>query len=155
MNMLAAGLLAWTLLLTACIGAAALAGDRPASESKPLEEIAESLEKSGYLIVEAEMDDGRWEVEVQQGNDSYELHIDPLTGKTISKHRDDNRPASIGQAIRLTKLLKNVSEQGYRPIVSAEFKRGRWEVEAYKDRTKRELKIEAKNGKILSDRADD
>ncbi len=155
MNLLATGLFAWTLLLTACIGAAALAGDRPAGEFKPLEEIAESLEKSGYVIVEAEMDDGRWEVDVQKGDESYELHIDPLTGKTISKHRDDNRPASIGQAIRLTKLLKDVSALGYRPIVSAEFKRGQWEVEAYKDRAKRELKIEAKNGKIVSDRADD
>ncbi len=155
MNLLATGLFAWVLLLSACAGAVALAGDRPAAESKPLGEIAESLEKSGYVVVEAEMESGRWEVDVQKGDESFELHIDAQTGETISKQQDDTKPVAIGQAIRLTKLLNDVSELGYTSIVSAELKRGRWEVEAYKDQAKRELKIDARNGNILSDRADD
>jgi uncharacterized membrane protein YkoI len=155
MSLVTKRMLAWVVLLTGCMGVAALADDRPPSDAKPLEEIVEVLEKSGYVVVDAEIDNGHWEADAYKGNESYELHIDPTTGKIITTHRDDANPVPPADAMKLSKLLKQFHTGGYSPILSAEFKHGRWEVEACKDGLKCELEVEAQNGRILSDRADD
>jgi uncharacterized membrane protein YkoI len=155
MDTLSYALVGWFVLLVGCMSAAALAQEKPAREFKPLDEIVESLEKSGYTIVEAEIDDGHWEVDVQKGEESYELHIDPATGKTIATHRDDTDPAPSSRAMKLSKLLRGIKRRGHAAIVSAEFKRGKWEFETRRGRQKYELKVDAESGKILSDRMDD
>ncbi len=155
MNLLTVGLLAWALLLASCMGVAALAGDRLHHDSKPLGEIVEVLEKSGYVVVDAEIDDGRWEIDAHKDDVSYELHINPVTGETIATYRDTTAySAPPVHALKLSKLLKEVGKGGYSPILSAEFKHGRWEVEAHKDGQKRELEIGANDGKIVADRVD-
>ena len=55
----------------------------------------------------------------------------------------------------ISELAKMIEEQGYSPITEISFDRGQLEVEAYKGTNKRELKVDPKSGKILSDRRDD
>ncbi|MCC7084558.1 MAG: PepSY domain-containing protein [Pirellulales bacterium] len=143
------------VLLASCFAVAALGDDRLPRDSKPLEAIVESLESSGYVVVDADIDHGHWEIDAYKDNEPYELHIDPVTGKTLFTYRDDADPAPPAGAMKLSKLLKAVSAGGYSPILSAEFKHGRWEVEARKDGQKRELEVDAASGKIVSDRVDD
>jgi uncharacterized membrane protein YkoI len=155
MNTIGLMMMAWFALLVGCMSAVALSNDRLPQKYIPLDEIVESLEKAGYVVIEAEADEGRWEVDAHKGDETYELHIDPATGETIAAHRDDAEPTPSARAMKLSKLLKAVNQAGYAGISSVEFKRGKWEVEVRKGRQKYELKVDAENGKILSDRIDD
>lgn len=68
----------------------ALASDKPPKDSKPVSEIAASLEKQGYKpIEEIKFDDGKWEVEAYKNDQKRELKVDPTSGKIISDHSDD------------------------------------------------------------------
>ena len=130
------------------------ASQKPPSSAKALTKVVAALEKDGYQIVEASFDDGRWELEGYREENSYEIWVDPDTGKVLSTHRDDADPLPPAGVQTLSKILEAVEQAGYAPITSAEFERGRWEIEAYHDLAKRELQVDAKNGKVLSDRAD-
>ncbi|MBX3635115.1 MAG: PepSY domain-containing protein [Rubrivivax sp.] len=55
----------------------------------------------------------------------------------------------------LSAIVLELERLGYGPIVEIEFDDGRWEVEAYKDGRKRQLKVDPVDGRILSDRPDD
>lgn len=155
MNLIHYAMLGWLALLIGCMSAAAMANERTSRQLKPMAEIVRSLEDSGYVVVEAEIDDGHWEVDAHKGEDSYELHIDPTTGKTLSVHQDDADPTPPADSMKLSKLLQRISKNGYAAVVSAEFKRGKWEMEVRRGRQKREIKVDAESGKILSDRIDD
>ena len=48
-----------------------------------------------------------------------------------------------------------MEEQGFSPIVEIEFDDNLWEVEAYKEGDKRELKVDPISGRIISDKKDD
>lgn len=147
--------LALTALFVATLAVAAMAAGRLPASAKPLAEIASALEQSGYLIVDVEFDDGLWQADAYQNNASYELHIDPVSGKILSTHADNADPAPSAGAMKLSSVLKEVNKSGYSPIVSAEFKHGRWEVEAYKNNFKCELQVEPEHAKIIADRVDD
>lgn len=67
----------------------ALASDMPPKNSKPVSEIAASLEKQGYTPSEIEFDDGKWEVEAYKDGQKHELKVDPISGKITSNHVDD------------------------------------------------------------------
>lgn len=67
----------------------AFASDMPPKNSKPVSEIAASLEKQGYTpIEEIEFDNGKWEVEAYKNGQKCELKVDPISGKIISNHPD-------------------------------------------------------------------
>ncbi|HET7634919.1 MAG TPA: PepSY domain-containing protein [Burkholderiales bacterium] len=51
-------------------------------------------------------------------------------------------------------IASSLEQQGYAPISEISFDDGRWEVEAYKNDQKRELRVDPQTGKILSDRPD-
>lgn len=57
-------------------------------------------------------------------------------------------------AKQLSEIVRALEEQGYIPIVEIEFEDGRWEIEAYKEGVKRELKVDPVSGMIMSDRKD-
>ncbi|MGJ8671515.1 PepSY domain-containing protein [Rubritalea sp.] len=71
---------------------------------------------------------------------------------TVTALANEKPPAD---ALPLSKVVKMVEDQGYNPFIEANFDDGKWEVEAYKGDAKRELRVNAKSGKIESDRADD
>jgi uncharacterized membrane protein YkoI len=58
-------------------------------------------------------------------------------------------------ALPLSEIIAQLENQGYHKIIEVEIERGVWEVEAYKDDQKREIKVDPLTGKIISDEADD
>lgn len=86
--------IAFALLSAVCIAGAATAAradwfkdEVPPANAKPLSSIIKTVEDQGYkTISEVEFEDGKWEVEVQQpGGKEVELHVDPMSGRIISK----------------------------------------------------------------------
>ena len=58
-------------------------------------------------------------------------------------------------ALPLSEIIMSLETQGYKPIVEVDLDRGVWEIEAFKDGQKRELKVNPLNGDIISDKLDD
>lgn len=145
----------WILLLIAATTLKAHADEKPPVGAKPLKQIAVTLEKLGYLVVEASIDRGRWEVDAYRDSVAYELQVDPVSGAVLTTHREDTDPAPAANALPLSRILESTEKVGYVPIVSADFEHGQWEIEAYHDAARRELLVDPSNGKIISDRADD
>ena len=54
----------------------------------------------------------------------------------------------------LSEIVLSLEKQGYTPIVKIEVDHERWEIEAYKEGHKRELKVDPRSGAIISDRPD-
>ena len=78
--------LALSLALPALVapGTARADDDRPGPGWMPMHEIAASLAKQGYTVTQMDIDDGVYEVEVNdaQGRER-EADVDPLTGKIL------------------------------------------------------------------------
>jgi len=58
-------------------------------------------------------------------------------------------------AVPLSEVVKLLEEKGYSPVTEVSMDNGVWEVEAYKDGQERELKVNPKDGQVLSDRLED
>jgi hypothetical protein len=58
-------------------------------------------------------------------------------------------------AAPLSEIVKSLEKKGYSPITEVSMDNGVWEVETYKDGQERELKVNPKDGQIISDRLDD
>lgn len=84
---------ATAVLVSACLAfasSAALAGDKPPTDIKPLSEIVKKLEQMGYTqISEIEFDDGQWEVDVYHDGKKRDVHVDPRTGEITKDKIDD------------------------------------------------------------------
>lgn len=78
-----------------------------------------------------------------------------LTGISIvpSAFADDKPPRN---AKPLSEIIRNVENKGFSPIVDVDFDDDDgWEIKAYRNNEKRELKVNPVSGKITSDRRDD
>ncbi|MDR2207901.1 MAG: PepSY domain-containing protein [Azoarcus sp.] len=58
-------------------------------------------------------------------------------------------------AKQLSEIVRSLELQGFEPIIEIEFDDGQWEVKAYKEGRKRQVKIDPVTGTTKSDRADD
>ena len=58
-------------------------------------------------------------------------------------------------AVPLSEVVKSLEDKGYSPVTEVSMDNGVWEVEAYKDGQERELKVNPKDGQVLSDRLED
>jgi hypothetical protein len=54
----------------------------------------------------------------------------------------------------LSEIVGGLESKGYNPVVEIDFDDGRWEVEAYRDRTRYELRVDPRTGEVLSERRD-
>ncbi|TLM73949.1 PepSY domain-containing protein [Microbulbifer harenosus] len=52
-------------------------------------------------------------------------------------------------AMALSMLITKLEQQGYTPVVDVSLEHGRWEVEAYKEGKKFDLKLDPNSGEIL------
>lgn len=57
-------------------------------------------------------------------------------------------------AMALSMLITKLEQQGYTPVVDVSLEQGRWEVEAYKEGKKFDLKLDPNSGEILQMRED-
>lgn len=127
-----------------------------ASQEKPVIEIVKSLEEADYApIVDVSYDDGVWEIEAYKGDIAYELSLDPVTGEIISEHRDDADPKPPTNALLLSTILEGIERAGYTDVHEISFEHRTWEAEVRRDGMKREIRVDATTGEIVSDRVDD
>jgi uncharacterized membrane protein YkoI len=132
------------------------ADDRRPAQPKPLLEIVLSLEKQGISpIVEISFDDGVWEVEAYHEDIAMELTVDPSTGEIIAEHRDDADAKPPSGSLPLSQIITTLEKAGYTRVKEISFERRSWEVEASRENQRRELRIDAKDGHVISDRVDD
>ena len=148
-----------TFLLYAIPGVMALTqigyaiGDQPL----PLVEVVARLESDGYgPFTEVSMDDGLWEVEARKQQESVEVKVDPSTGKIVSEHRDDPETTPPPGSLKLSKLLRTISEiSDYKIFEEVSFERRYWEIELTHNGQQRELHVDPRTAKIIADRVDD
>ena len=58
----------------------------PPPNARPLSQVVKSLEDQGYKAIEqVQFEHGVWEVEVHQGEQEIEFHIDPMSGKIVKR----------------------------------------------------------------------
>lgn len=130
--------------------------DHPAAGDRPIVEIVEQLEQQGYgPFSELDFDDGRWEVEVYKNDAAYELLIDGRSGEILSEHRDDPEPRPPHDAQPLSQILHSLLKAGYADIHDVSLERRYWEIEAFRQGSKRELHVHPVTGEVIADRLDD
>jgi uncharacterized membrane protein YkoI len=145
-----------TFLLAALFTApAALVADEAKAPGGLLEIVAR-LESEGYgPITEISFEKGRWEVEGYKDDTAYKSLIDPATGRTLAQRRHHGDPKPPANAKKLSEILKSLEAQGYAQIAEVSFEKSHWEIQVYRDRAKRELRVDPVSGRVVSDRADD
>ena len=139
---LRAGVLLSALGLATTIEAGAQAG-------KPLSEIIRSIEDQRLgVITEADLDHGRWEVEVHKDGRKTTLYVDPKTGAVDRRKEraDAHEVLPPEDAKPLSELIKSVEDQQLGPVTEADYDDGFWEVEVRKGGTKTKLDIDPKTG---------
>lgn len=125
-------------------------------QQKTLSDVLTILTEKKYdPVVEISFDDGVWEAEVYKGDIAFEVTIDPDTGEVIHEHRDDGDPKPPAGSMPLTKIVVALEKAGYTNIDDISFERRSWEVEATRENQKRELRVDPKDGRVISDRVDD
>jgi uncharacterized membrane protein YkoI len=145
-----------SLLLGTLVALPAASGEQPPEGSKTLQEIISGAERSGYgPITEVSFDDGVWEVEAYKGDTAFEVTLDATSGEVVSEHRDDGDTRPPAGSMSLSKIVDALTDAGYQNLNDLSFERKSWEVEATRGNQKRELRVDAKNGKVISDRVDD
>lgn len=60
-----------------------------------------------------------------------------------------------GDARPLSEIVAGLERQGYGPIVEVEFEDGRWEVEAYREGRRFDLRVDPYSGAVISERLED
>ncbi len=114
-------------------------------EAKSLTEIVSALETQGLgPVVEAELEDDCWEIDTFQDGKRIELRADLTTGQVLA----GNEPRG-GKP--LSEILKSLEASGYGPFLDAEWRNGRWDIEAYKGGTTSVLAVDAKTGEIRTE----
>ena len=83
---------------------------------------------------------------------SHTLPLLALALAPVLAQASDMPPAG---SLPASTIASQLEKQGYTPIMELSFDDGRWEVDAMKGNTKHELTVDAKDGKVLTDRVDD
>jgi uncharacterized membrane protein YkoI len=154
MNLFLSGLAqraGWSVALLAASTAAA--GALPPGSAKPLSEVLTSLDAAGYTAVtDVEFDDGRWEVEALKGDAALEIHVDPQSAKVVSEVPDAGRDQLPADAKPLAAVVKQLEAAGYLAISGIDLEGAFWEIEATRAGMRYEVLVDARTGKVVSER---
>lgn len=154
MNMLPS--LVAVVAAVASVPLSVMLADAPTAGVKPIVEIVEQLEASGYgPFREASFDHGNWEIEVYKDNTPYELAVEGRTGTILFEHRDDAGPRPPSDAQPLSHILRQLLKAGFSNISDFSFERRYWEIESLRENVRREILVHPVTAEIISDRRDD
>jgi uncharacterized membrane protein YkoI len=113
-------------------------------------EIVQKAEQAGYSAIDdVEFDDGLWELDATAPDGRrVDLLMDPRTGEIL-----DPRAAPALAAADIARMLE---AQGYSNVHDIELDDGRYEVEAVNAAGQKvDLKLDPRDGRILSEQQDD
>jgi uncharacterized membrane protein YkoI len=135
-------------VLLSAVGQATISEARAQAE-KPLSEIIGSIEDQRLgSITEADLEHGRWEVEVHKDGRKTTLYLDPKTG-TVDRRKeraDAHEVLPPGEAKPLSEIIKSVEDQELGAVTEVNYDDGFWEVEVRKSGTKTKLDIDPRTG---------
>jgi len=137
-----------TGVLLSAIGLATTIEARAQAE-KPLSEIIRSIEDQQLgVVTEADLDHGRWEVEVHKDGKKTTLYLDPKTGgiDRRKERADAHEVLPPDDARPLAEIIKSVEDEKLGTVTEVDYDDGFWEVEVRKDGTKTKLDIDPRTG---------
>lgn len=145
----------------------AMAGDWNAMQRSKIDAaqaivIAKDRVKGQAVELEFDEDDGRgyYEVEIHTSDKEYELRINADSGKVVETDRDRDSKGLYDVGISLQQAILAAERETQAKTKSAELKnRGNrdsyYEIETIRKNTQYEVKIDAKDGSILTIKRDD
>lgn len=133
------------------LSAAAALAATPAAPAtpRPLSAIVQAIEGEAGQIVEAELDDGLWEIKQCSRTACQKLYVDPATGKEIRRRATDLEQLPPANAKPLAALLTQVESTQKGRIVEAEFDHDVWEVKLREAGRSHKLWLDPVTGKQL------
>lgn len=114
------------------VPAMALAHDNdvPPSNAKLLSEILATADSLGLgQIVEAEFDDGRWDIILCEQATCYKVEFDPISGQELRRKSADSKRLPPASAAPLTTVITQVEVANPGVITAADYDDGYWSVE--------------------------
>lgn len=140
-----------SIAIALAIGGVVVAGERLLQRHLPLSEILTRVEQSGLTdIVEADYDDGIWEIEGFRNGAGVEVHVHPATGKMLSEHPENIewRPqAGQKTALEVVTALEKSDEDRIEEI---DWERDHWVVEVKGPKGERKFLVDPATGKVVS-----
>ncbi|MBS7351223.1 MAG: hypothetical protein KIG95_13945 [Comamonas sp.] len=123
-------------LLTASLGmmplGSAWADPPPPPNAQPLSSIlaaAQTHSTPASSIVQADFDDGRWEITICQPDECHKHYIDPHSAAQLAQRRTDLKPMPHAEALPITQIAGQVEAARLGSITSVEWEHGHWQVE--------------------------
>lgn len=111
----------------------------PPPKAKPLSSILMAVENQNIgQIIEAEFDDGLWEVKTCQVQNYQKIYLDPVTGQEQRPRKSKNKvpPAN---ALPLSSIVQTIEDRKLGSIIEVEFDDELWKIKLRKDG--REIKM--------------
>lgn len=134
---------------------------RPSGRVSAADAIAAALQHTPGTAVSAELDDGRWEVEVLgRGDGWYSVRVDPGSGKVLGASEDDEDDAGEVRGVlkRASVSAADAAEAAAAKgaVVSVELDDEGWEAETRASGGgEREWRVDLGSGKVSAERGDD
>ncbi len=134
---------------------------RPSGRVSAADAIAAALKHTPGTAVSAELDDGRWEVEVLgRGDGWYSVRVDPGSGKVLGASEDDEDDAGEVRGVlkRASVSAADAAEAAAAKgtVVSVELDDEGWEAETRASGGgEREWRVDLGSGKVSAERGDD
>ena len=131
------------------------AGAAPSQPAKPLSEILRGLDKSYVTVSEVSFEAGYWEIEAEHNQMPVEIRVEPVTAAVLSERADSPHDPLPADVVPLAEVVKQLEQAGNGPIQDIDLEGAVWDVETLRNGLPRELTVDVRTGKVLSDRADD
>lgn len=136
-------------LVGSALGLSAAVAFAVAPAARPLSAIVQGLEGQAGQIVEAELDDGMWEIKQCSATACQKLYVDPQSGKEVRRRPTDQERLPPSNGKKLSALLQQVESSQKGRIVEAEFDHGVWEVKLRAGGQTHKLWLDPLSGKQL------
>jgi uncharacterized membrane protein YkoI len=134
-------------LVCGAVATTAFADEVPPQGSKMLSEILSNVESDAGTIIEAEFDDGFWELTAHKNRQLTVYHVDPKTGDVKKKRMDDDdEELPPSDAMKLSELAEKLEGSEPGTITSIEFDEGVFEVEMQDGDDEVEFDVDPKTG---------
>lgn len=117
------------------------------ADNQPLSAILRMVEeRQPGSIVEAELEDGLWEVKVCDADGCQNLYLNPRSGEEVRRRKAGFAEAPPAGALPLSTIVQSVEALGLGFIEEVEFDDGAWEFELHKDGRETKLIVDPLTG---------
>ena len=150
-NYFAASAVIISALLGFTLNSIARTGEAPANAGVALSALLEKVESENIgVVIEAEHENGKWEVESCKTDGCTDIEFDAKTGAELSRKSEKSDDALPPEGAKpLSEVVKTFELHNY-PISEIEFEDGSWEVYWMKDGRKVKSNLDPMTAKNVS-----